>query len=260
MLPAVPCWALSFGFAADVLVARSRRVGIPVLAVLALCGLVSLDLRDVCLRLDERVGLTPRAGLLARRGAGSRGRCVGWGASSGRLRRSGLSEDVRSASSTRRGATLETPRDPHRDRSAELGALRTVVETNGVTASVAGDASEAASDRRRLPLGRWRPGRPRASSVAARSISGTGLRHPPSVRRCSTAPTERGSTLDGRDCGPLHLRGAARRHRLGVRARRRDDDRHRCSTRWRRRCTTPTRSPSCRASTTRATSPRSRRS
>jgi hypothetical protein len=42
MLPAVPFWALSFGFAADVLVARSRRVAIPVLAVLAVCGLVSL--------------------------------------------------------------------------------------------------------------------------------------------------------------------------------------------------------------------------
>ena len=42
MLPAVPFWALSFGFAADVLIARSRRVGIPVLVVLALCGLVSL--------------------------------------------------------------------------------------------------------------------------------------------------------------------------------------------------------------------------
>ena len=36
-----------------------------------------------------------------------------------------------------KGATLETPRDPIAT-GAELGALRTVVETNGVTASVAG--------------------------------------------------------------------------------------------------------------------------
>ena len=42
MLPAVPFWALSFGFAADVLLARSRRVALPVLAVLAVCGAVSL--------------------------------------------------------------------------------------------------------------------------------------------------------------------------------------------------------------------------
>jgi hypothetical protein len=41
-----------------------------------------------------------------------------------------------------KGATLETPRDPLA-ASAELGALRTVVETNGVTASVAGDESQA---------------------------------------------------------------------------------------------------------------------
>jgi hypothetical protein len=42
MLPAVPFWALSFGFAADVLLARSRRVALPVLALLAACGVVSL--------------------------------------------------------------------------------------------------------------------------------------------------------------------------------------------------------------------------
>jgi hypothetical protein len=41
-----------------------------------------------------------------------------------------------------KGARLETPRDPIAS-SAELGALRTVVETNGVTASVAADASGA---------------------------------------------------------------------------------------------------------------------
>ena len=42
-LTAVPAWAISFGFAADVLLGRSRRVAIPVLAVLALCGLVALS-------------------------------------------------------------------------------------------------------------------------------------------------------------------------------------------------------------------------
>jgi len=42
LLPAVPAWALSFGFAVDVLVARNRRVGAVVAAVLALCGVVSL--------------------------------------------------------------------------------------------------------------------------------------------------------------------------------------------------------------------------
>jgi hypothetical protein len=42
LLPAVPAWALSFGFAADVLLSRSRRVALPVLALLAACGAVSL--------------------------------------------------------------------------------------------------------------------------------------------------------------------------------------------------------------------------
>ena len=43
LLTAVPAWAISFGFAVDVLVARSRRVAIPVLAVLAVCLLVALS-------------------------------------------------------------------------------------------------------------------------------------------------------------------------------------------------------------------------
>ena len=42
LLPAVPFWAVSFGFAVDVLVERSRRVGFAILAVLALCLAVSL--------------------------------------------------------------------------------------------------------------------------------------------------------------------------------------------------------------------------
>ena len=42
LLTAVPAWAISFGFAADTLLTRSRRVALPVLAVLALCALVAL--------------------------------------------------------------------------------------------------------------------------------------------------------------------------------------------------------------------------
>jgi len=42
LLPAVPFWALSFGFAADVLLGRSRAVARPVLAVLGACAVVSL--------------------------------------------------------------------------------------------------------------------------------------------------------------------------------------------------------------------------
>jgi hypothetical protein len=43
LLPAVPFWAISFGFAVDVLVERSRRVGLVTLALLSLCLLVSLS-------------------------------------------------------------------------------------------------------------------------------------------------------------------------------------------------------------------------
>jgi hypothetical protein len=42
LLPAVPFWALSFGFAVDVLVERFRRVGVATLAVLVVCLAVSL--------------------------------------------------------------------------------------------------------------------------------------------------------------------------------------------------------------------------
>jgi hypothetical protein len=42
LLPAVPFWALSFGFAVDVLTQRSRRVGTAVCAVCVICLLVSL--------------------------------------------------------------------------------------------------------------------------------------------------------------------------------------------------------------------------
>ncbi|HUP33166.1 MAG TPA: hypothetical protein VM184_09060 [Gaiellaceae bacterium] len=42
LLPAVPFWALCFGFAADVLAGRGRRLAVPVLALLGACGLVCL--------------------------------------------------------------------------------------------------------------------------------------------------------------------------------------------------------------------------
>jgi hypothetical protein len=42
LLPAVPAWAISFGFAVDGLLARSRRIGIAVSIVLAACAAVSL--------------------------------------------------------------------------------------------------------------------------------------------------------------------------------------------------------------------------
>ena len=41
-----------------------------------------------------------------------------------------------------KGATVEKPRDPIAE-TAELGALRTVIETNGVTIAVAGDRESA---------------------------------------------------------------------------------------------------------------------
>ena len=42
MLPAVPFWALSFGFAVDVLLGRRRRLVVPLLVLVAICGAVSL--------------------------------------------------------------------------------------------------------------------------------------------------------------------------------------------------------------------------
>jgi hypothetical protein len=42
VLTAVPAWAISFGFAVDVLLTRSRRIAVPVLGALMLCALVAL--------------------------------------------------------------------------------------------------------------------------------------------------------------------------------------------------------------------------
>lgn len=43
LLTAVPAWAISFGFAADTLLGRGWKIAVPLLATLALCGLVSLS-------------------------------------------------------------------------------------------------------------------------------------------------------------------------------------------------------------------------
>jgi hypothetical protein len=66
---------------------------------------------------------------------------VGWGATTATYDDPGF-QKLSKCLVNEKGATLETPRDPIA-AGAELGALRTVVETNGVTAAVAGDAREA---------------------------------------------------------------------------------------------------------------------
>ncbi len=62
---------------------------------------------------------------------------IGWGVDSALWEDRGF-EKVSKCLVNEKGARLETPRDPIA-QSAELGALRTVVETNGVTVSVASD-------------------------------------------------------------------------------------------------------------------------
>lgn len=69
------------------------------------------------------------------------GALVGWGASTVTYDDPAF-QKMSKCLVNEKGATLETPRDPIAS-SAELGALRTVVETNGVTAAVAGNASKA---------------------------------------------------------------------------------------------------------------------
>lgn len=51
-------------------------------------------------------------------------------------------EQTRACLEVEKGLTLETPRDPIA-RSAELGALRTIIETNGLTISVAKNRASA---------------------------------------------------------------------------------------------------------------------
>ena len=158
LLTAVPAWAISFGFAADVLLAREparRRTGArgarPVRARRP-------DLRDVRHRLvSEWVFL--RAGLLAV-AVLVLAALVGWRHLQRRPRRSRLPKDVEVSASTRRArrsrhrGTRSQPA-PSSERSGH------VVETNGVTASRGqANASEARRIAESYRSGRRRTGRP----------------------------------------------------------------------------------------------------
>ena len=82
-----------------------------------------------------------RAGLLAA-AALSLSALIGWGVYSIVHDDPGAFARLKTCLASEKGATLETPRDPIA-QSAELGAVRTVVETNGVTISVASDPESA---------------------------------------------------------------------------------------------------------------------
>jgi hypothetical protein len=66
---------------------------------------------------------------------------IGWGIDSALWEDSGFDKLTRCLE-VEKHLTLETPRDPIA-QSAELGALRTVVETNGITVAVASDRKSA---------------------------------------------------------------------------------------------------------------------
>jgi Flp pilus assembly pilin Flp len=66
---------------------------------------------------------------------------IGWGIDSAFWEDKAF-EKVSTCLVNEKGATLETTHDPIA-LSAELGALRTVIETNGITVSVASDAKSA---------------------------------------------------------------------------------------------------------------------
>ncbi|MHB1242920.1 MAG: hypothetical protein ACYC1P_05910 [Gaiellaceae bacterium] len=66
---------------------------------------------------------------------------VAWGVATARYEDPRF-EQTRRCLLNEKGATLETPRDPIA-ASAELGALRTVIETNGVTVAVGSSREEA---------------------------------------------------------------------------------------------------------------------
>ena len=138
LLPAVPFWALSFGFAADVLVERSRRVGLrrsrgPRALPARLALLRHLRL---CL-VSDWVFL--RAGLVAV-GVLVVAALVGWAAQTARYEDPGY-DKLRRCLVEEKGARVAETRDPVA-RSAELGALDTVIETNPVTIAVADDEKE----------------------------------------------------------------------------------------------------------------------
>jgi hypothetical protein len=66
---------------------------------------------------------------------------IAWGVQTARYEDRGF-EQVSDCLRFEKGVPFDAVRDPIA-RSAELGALRMVIETNGVTMSVAGDAEEA---------------------------------------------------------------------------------------------------------------------
>jgi hypothetical protein len=66
---------------------------------------------------------------------------IGWGVQTARYEDRGF-EQVSDCLQFEKGVPFDTLRDPIA-QSAKLGALRMVIETNGVTMSVAGDAEEA---------------------------------------------------------------------------------------------------------------------
>jgi hypothetical protein len=82
-----------------------------------------------------------RAGLLAV-GALWLAALAGWGVYSLVHEEPGAFAKVETCLASEKGLTLEQPRDPIAG-SAELGAVRTVVETNGVTIAVARDSESA---------------------------------------------------------------------------------------------------------------------
>ena len=67
---------------------------------------------------------------------------VGWGVYSAVHDERPIVERITICLTAEKGVTVEKPRDPVA-QSAELGALRTVIETNGVTISVAKDRKSA---------------------------------------------------------------------------------------------------------------------
>ena len=204
----------------------SRRV--PSL-LLVPCARRLARVRDVRIRLVSELRLPPsgRTSAAGRRGHASlvAAALIGWGIDSASGRTAGSHKLVQCLE-VEKGLRARDARDPIA-QSAELGALRTVIETNRSHGRGREPTEERRADRRRLPRDR---GRARGQAGAARPArlplgsSGVADAAADDVRLHLLS---RRSTLAGRDRGPLHLRRAARRHRLGVRARRRDDRRDR---------------------------------
>ena len=140
MLPAVPFWALSFGFCVDVLCAGAAGWRCPCSPCSPSAGSSPCPMRPSPSS-RERLAIRPRR---PGRGRAARHRRAGRVGNPDRdLRGPGFEKTLRCLVNEK-GAAVTTPRDPIAG-SAELGALATVVETNGVTVSVA--ASETSAER-----------------------------------------------------------------------------------------------------------------